>query len=186
MRRLSSMFGRKRGTRTVRWLRVALRLLQLLSSRGLEVMLLWTTDYTCRLLAWGGRRALDALEALFQKLNRDLEIVDFVCFVGNVSNLIGQHFDIGRIVAGWIQWSVDLDASRDDIFTEVVDNDDDLADFVLHAKDVVTNPLDGLFVVLDHAVVEGDLLLEANDGMAHVRFGRRASSLGMLGCGCAH
>jgi len=88
MRRLSSMFGWKRGTRTVRWLRMALSLLQLLSSRCLVVMLLWTANDTCRLLTRGGRRAFDTLESLFQKINRNLEIVDFVCFVGDVSNLI--------------------------------------------------------------------------------------------------
>jgi hypothetical protein len=67
---------------------MALSLLQLLSSRCLVVMLLWTTNDTCRLLTRGGRRALDALEPLFQKINRNLEVVDFVCFVGDVGNLI--------------------------------------------------------------------------------------------------
>jgi len=57
---------------------------------------------------------------------------------------------------------------------------------VLHAKDVVTNSLDGLFVALEHAVVEGDLLLEANDGMAHLGIASRANSLGMLARGSAH
>jgi hypothetical protein len=186
MRRLSSMFGWKRGTRTVRWLRVALSLLQLLSSCCLVVMLLWTANKTCRLLTWSGRRALDARASLFQKIDLNLEVVNFVCFVGNISNLIGQHFDIGRVVASWIQWLVDCDASSDNVFAEVVNSHYYLADFVLHAKDGVTNSLNGLFVALEHAVVEGDLLLEANDGMAHVGIARRANSLRMLARGCAH
>jgi hypothetical protein len=62
-------------------------------------MLLWTANDTCRLLTRGGRRALDALEPLFQKIDLNLEVVDFVCFVGDFSNLIGQYFDVGRVVA---------------------------------------------------------------------------------------
>jgi hypothetical protein len=150
------------------------------------MMLLWTADETCRLLTWSGGRTLDALEPLFQKLDLNLEVVNFVCFVGNISNLVGQHFNIGRIVTSWIQWLVDCNASSDNVFAEVVNSHHDLADFVLHAKDGVTNPLNSLFVTLEHAVVEGDLLLEANDGMAHVRITRRANSLGMLARGCAH
>jgi hypothetical protein len=46
--------------------------------------------------------------------------------------------------------------------------------------------LDGLFVVLDHAVVECDLLLKANDGIAHFGLAGRANSLGMLARGCTH
>jgi hypothetical protein len=150
------------------------------------MMLLWAADQTCRLLTWSGRRALDALESLFQKLDLDLEVVNFVCFVGNVGNLGGQHFDIGRIVTSWIQWLVDSDTSSDNVFAEVVNGHYYLADFVLHAKDGVTNPLDSLFMALEHAVVEGYLLLEANDSMSHVSITRRANSLGMLARGCAH
>jgi hypothetical protein len=186
MRRLSSVFGWKRGTRTIRWLRMALSLLQLLSSCCLVMMLLWTADKTSRLLTWSGGRTLDALESLFQKLDLNLEVVDFVCFVGNISNLVGQHFNIGRIITSWIQWLVDCDTSSDNVFAEVVNGHDYLADFVLHTKDGVTNSLDGLFVGLEHAVVEGDLLLEANDGMAHVGIARRANSLRMLARGCTH
>ena len=43
-----------------------------------------------------------------------------------------------------------------------------------------------ILVVLDHAVVKSDLLLKANDGMAHVRITGRTNSLGMLARGCAH
>lgn len=57
---------------------------------------------------------------------------------------------------------------------------------MLDAKDVVANSLNGLFVVLNHAVVESDLLLKANDGIAHFRLGGKASSLGMLARGCTH
>ena len=180
MCRLSNMFCWKRGTGTIRWLRMALRLLQLLGSRCLEVMLLRTANDTCRLLTWGGRRALDALESLFQKLNRNLDIVDFVCFIGDVGDLIGQYFNIGRVVARRIQWFVDWDTSSDNVFAELVDDDHDLANFVLHAEDVVADSLDLLVVVLNHTIVERDLLLETNDGMAQVGVSRRAKSLGML------
>ena len=186
MRRLSSMFCRMRGTRTVRWLRTALSLLQLLSSRRLEVMLLWTANDTCRRLTQGGMRAFDVLESLSQKLNRNLEIADLICFVGDISDLVSQHFDVGRVVVSGTQWYVALVASTDDIFAKLIDNDHYLADFVLDAKEVVTYSLNLLFVVLDHAVVKGDLLLEPDDGMANVTIARRADYPRMLVSRCVH
>jgi hypothetical protein len=52
---------------------------------------------------------------------------------------------------------------------------------------VIVDSLELLVVILNHIVVECDLLLEANERMAQIgvpRCGRE--TLGMLGCGCAH
>jgi len=48
-------------------------------------------------------RAFNALESLFQMLNRNFEIANLICFVGDVSDLVNQHFDVGRVTTSRIQ-----------------------------------------------------------------------------------
>ena len=170
MRRLSSVFGWKRGTRTVRWRRVALSLLQLLSSCCLVMMLLWTADETCRLLTWSGGRTLDALEPLFQKLDLNLEVVNFVCFVGNISNLVGQHFNIGRIVTTWVHCS-GRESTGTKVVAHLVHEADDGPHFVLQAANGLCDACNILVVALDHVVVEGDLLFETGEALDQVGLG---------------